>query len=131
MEQMLKDLEVMSIIWDSEKKVIFAKWKKPGTVEQQKEATDLALDLMKSKGVNELLFDPTELGMFRADFKTWLDTIWFPRALKMDLKKIANILPKSELAKMSLDQILTKVNNFQSKYFDNLADAKIWLKSDI
>ena len=45
------------------------------------------------------------------------------------INKIANILPKSELAKMSLDQILTRVNNFQSKYFDNVLEAKIWLKT--
>jgi hypothetical protein len=129
MDQIIKDLEVMSIIWDPDKKVVFAKWKKPGTIEQQKEATDLALDTMAAKGVNELLFDPTELGMFRVEFKTWLDTVWFPRALKLGLNKIANILPKSELAKMSLDQILTKVDNFQSKYFDNLLEAKNWLKA--
>lgn len=109
--------------------VVFAKWKKPGTIEQQKEATDLALDAMKAYGVKEILFDPTELGMFRAEFKTWLDTVWFPNALKLALNKIANILPKSELAKMSLDQVLTKVDNFQSKYFDNVAEAKTWLKS--
>jgi hypothetical protein len=63
MDQIIKDLEVMSIIWDSEKKVVFAKWKKPGTIEQQKEATDIALDTMAAKGVTELLFDPTELGV--------------------------------------------------------------------
>jgi len=129
MDQILKELEVMTIYWDETKKVVFAKWKKPGTIEQQKEATDLALDAMKAYGVKELLFDPTELGMFRAEFKTWLDTVWFPRALGLGLNKIANILPKSELAKMSLDQILTKVDNFQSKYFDNTTDAKTWLKS--
>lgn len=129
MDQILKELEVMTIYWDTDKKVVFAKWKKPGTIEQQKEATDLALDTMKAYGVKELLFDPTELGMFRVEFKTWLDTVWFPRALSLGLNKIANILPKSELAKMSLDQILTKVDNFQSKYFDNLVEAKTWLKS--
>lgn len=129
MEQVLKELEVMTIYWDTDKKVVFAKWKKPGTIEQQKEATDLALDAMKAYGVKELLFDPTELGMFRVEFKAWLDTVWFPRALGLGLNKIANILPKSELAKMSLDQILTKVDNFQSKYFDNVTEAKTWLKS--
>lgn len=129
MDQILKELDVMTIYWDTDNKVVFAKWKKPGTIEQQKEATDLALDAMKAYGVKELLFDPTELGMFRAEFKTWLDTVWFPRALGLGLTKIANILPKSELAKMSLDQVLTKVDNFQSKYFDNITEAKNWLKS--
>lgn len=129
MDQILKELDVMTIYWDTDNKVVFAKWKKPGTIEQQKEATDLALDAMKAYGVKELLFDPTELGMFRAEFKTWLDTVWFPRALGLGLTKIANILPKSELAKMSLDQVLTKVDNFQSKYFDNIPEPKTWLKS--
>ncbi|MBP9887064.1 MAG: hypothetical protein KBF93_12255 [Leptospiraceae bacterium] len=129
MDQILKELDVMTIYWDTDNKVVFAKWKKPGTIEQQKEATDLALDAMKAYGVKALLFDPTELGMFRAEFKTWLDTVWFPRALGLGLTKIANILPKSELAKMSLDQVLTKVDNFQSKYFDNIPEPKTWLKS--
>ena len=80
------------------------------------------------RALNEILFDPRNLGSFRKEFKEWCDTDWFPRALSYGLKRIANLLPTSELAKMSLDQILTKVDNFESQYFDDFDKAAEWLK---
>ena len=58
MDQILKELDVMTIYWDTDNKVVFAKWKKPGTIEQQKEATDLALDAMKAYGLKLQTYYP-------------------------------------------------------------------------
>lgn len=128
MSQKIYESGVMQIVWFSDKRLIFAEWKTPGTIQEQKSATDMTIELMKEKRVNEILFDPRNLGIFRKEFKEWCDTDWFPRALNYGLKRIGNLLPTSELAKMSLDQILTKVENFESQYFDDFDKAAQWLK---
>ncbi|HMY69885.1 MAG TPA: hypothetical protein PL163_24795, partial [Leptospiraceae bacterium] len=69
---------VMQILWYPDRRLLFAEWKIPGTVQEQKAATDMTIELMKEKRVNEILFDPRNLGMFRKEFKEWCDTDWFP-----------------------------------------------------
>ncbi|HMV81224.1 MAG TPA: hypothetical protein PKN56_21480 [Leptospiraceae bacterium] len=42
---------VMQILWYPDRRLLFAEWKIPGTVQEQKAATDMTIELMKEKRV--------------------------------------------------------------------------------
>ena len=41
----------MQILWYPDRRLLFAEWKIPGTVQEQKAATDMTIELMKEKRV--------------------------------------------------------------------------------
>jgi hypothetical protein len=60
----------------------------------------------------------------------WIATDWTPRALRAGLRFFAHVVDKQTLAGMSAEQMYRKVGHiFEMKVFDDMEEAKIWLKS--
>ena len=59
----------------------------------------------------------------------WMAQNWMPRALAAGLRRMALVIPKSALAHMNLEQMLSKVPRsvLQVAYFATVDEARAWL----
>lgn len=59
----------------------------------------------------------------------WVNTHWFPQALKAGLSRLALVIPQSGLAMMNIEDVVSRVRgtNLDVAYFATVAEAKEWL----
>lgn len=60
--------------------------------------------------------------------RDWMLNELLPRAVKGGLRFEAIILPKDVFARLSAQDTIIKLKNYQLRQFDNLQEAKVWLK---
>jgi hypothetical protein len=68
---------------------------------------------------------------FSKEAERWVNEDWFPRAIAAGIKKMAVLIPKSTLGKMSVESVMGKApgTDLTTAYFDNQEAAKKWLIS--
>jgi hypothetical protein len=61
----------------------------------------------------------------------WVNQDWFPRAIAAGLRFMAYVAPRSSVARLSIKQIMSKVNEVEvlQGYFDDLQQARTWLRN--
>jgi hypothetical protein len=62
----------------------------------------------------------------------WVNTHWFPQALKAGLNRLALVIPQSGLAMMNIEDVLSRVRgtNLDVAYFATVGEAKEWLTKE-
>jgi hypothetical protein len=97
-----------------------------------KEHQDIGNEILNSATANragKLIIDTSELKVIRQETQKWIEENWFPRAVKAGIKKMAFVIPKDALGKMSTQNVNQKSGPIEIKYFDNTVIAKAWLSS--
>ena len=69
--------------------------------------------------------------MIQQPDQDWANQVWFPRVLSAGLKRMALVIPASGLAKMNVDDILSRLpgTELDVAYFATLAEARDWLQT--
>lgn len=72
-----------------------------------------------------------DMKVLTQDVQTWLQNVWFPKAIATGLKYFAFVVPKDVFGKMSMENANSQTDEtgIEIQYFDNDAAAKTWLKS--
>lgn len=121
----------VTVSWDESTQAVTVVWKGFVTLDKVRTGLEKALELYQAKGKGKWLADTTQILPFGKEAERWMNEDWFPRAIAAGVKKMALLIPKSSLGKMSLESLMGKVpgTDLTTAYFDNQEAAKKWLIS--
>lgn len=126
------DTTYITIYWDEPTRCVHTEWKAFVAGEQVRTVQNKGLELLIAKRTNRWLGDLREAKVLNKQDQDWISENWLPRAFAAGLRYSAYVVPKSLLAQMSLKAIVSKDKDEkhpERAYFDNLEEAKKWLKS--
>lgn len=121
----------LTIRWDDYSQAVWLEWKSYVEGEQTRIGLDTGLRLFESKRTNRWLADVRLVGPIRQVDQQWVNQDWFPRAIAAGLRFMAYVSPRSSVARLSIKQIMSKVNEVEvlQGYFDDLQQARTWLRN--
>jgi hypothetical protein len=101
------------------------------TTPQFVEIAEQAHILRKQYNSNRQLNDIEDMKVLTQEIQKYLQDTWFPKAVQTGLQYFAFVVPKNVLAVMSMKGANKDADKtgIEIKYFDNLVEAKNWLKS--
>lgn len=120
---------VAFVLWNVELQAVEVQWKAFAKGDEFKEALNKGLELIRQKGASKWLGDTSNMSAISADDQHWSNTDWFPRAISGGIKRMAVVIPKSAIAKMSVQNIVSKFDNLEVHNFGDKSEAVHWLKN--
>lgn len=120
----------LTVSWDEYCQAVRLEWKSYVEGEQARLGLDTGLQLLQRKRAYRWLADVRRLGPVRQVDQQWINQDWFPRAIAAGLRVLATVSPRSAVARLSVKQIMSKVNDVDllNGYFDDLEQARNWLR---
>ncbi len=121
----------LTVHWDEYCQAVRLEWKSYVEGEQAYEGLEAGLALLQRKRTNRWVADVRLLGPVRQVDQKWVNEDWFPRAIAGGLRYLAHVSPKSAIARMSVKQIMSKVNEIDivNHFFDDLEQARTWIRN--
>ena len=87
-----------------------------------------SIELLAQCKTCKLLSDTSQMEVIAIEDQDWSENDWAKRAIAAGLKYNAIVLSMDILSKLSIEYITNHAKVVNVKYFDNVADAKTWLK---
>ena len=121
----------LTVHWDDSCDAVWLEWKSYVEGDPARQGLDRGLDLLRRKRTTRWLADVRLLGPVRQVDQKWINQDWFPRAITAGLRCMATVMPKSSVARLSVKQIMSKVNEVDilTASFDDLDQARAWLRA--
>lgn len=121
----------VTISWDEGLQAVCLEWQGQTYGENLKKGLNNGLNLLAEKKIGKWLADTEKLGVYGKTDEDWINGDWFPRVLKVGLKHMAIVIPKSALARIAVTAQMSKLPEigFEMAYFDNQEAARAWLSS--
>lgn len=97
-----------------------------------KAKTNYIIDLLEKHNTNKVLNDTSGLIANSVENQEWAENVWFPNAIKSGLKYFAFVKSADLIGQVSAEQTNEKAEesgDVEIKYFDEILEAKEWLKS--
>lgn len=120
---------VVNVLWNTELNAVELQWKAFAKGDEFKEALNKGLELVQQKGAKKWLGDTSNMSAISVDDQNWSNTDWFPRAISSGINRMAVVIPKSAIAKMSVQNIVSKFDNLEVHNFGDKSEAIVWLKN--
>lgn len=123
------DSPYLTIRWNEEDGFVEMQWKKLAKGDEFRHGLNMGLNLLIEKKSTKWLADLRELGVVEKNDQIWSNEDWFPRAYAAHIKYMAIVVPQSVFAKMSMNEIMRKVNSEELTiyYHEELNEARNWL----
>ncbi len=100
-------------------------WAKPA---EFRAANDALVTAIVDHHGTKVLGDSRLIKVIQQTDQDWINSDWFPRILAAGLTRMALIIPASGLAKMNIDDMVSRVaNQLDVAYFPTLDEARQWL----
>ena len=129
--QTVKEFPYLLLIWDKESRALISQWRGGFIGRNLKEGLQAALDeYIKHLPDAQWIGDTTDIGVIGNEEQAWIDTEWFPKFLATGVKYMAVVQPKSVVAKMSVDAIVSRIPGTQLTVYNcaTLDEAREWMK---
>ncbi len=129
--QNVKEFPYLKIIWDEETRSMISQWRGGHVGRNIKEGLDATLAEYKKKLPHaQWIGDTTDIGVIGLEEQAWIDKDWFPRFLATEVQFMAVVQPKSAVARLMVDQIVSKVPGTRLTIFNcaGLEEARTWMK---
>jgi hypothetical protein len=121
---------ICSIRADQDARCIFVEWKQYATSAQLRFIHEHIIDLLKRHQIAKVLGDDTALPTIHCDDQKWIVENWLPRAKAAGLKMAANKIPATHFGKVAVESVrLFLSRGILIRAFDNIADARNWLRT--
>ncbi len=121
----------LTITYDEKNKLIHNYWQGMLSVENVKQGATEVLELMKITNCANLLNDNREITGSWNQANDWIETEWMPRALNLGLKQFAHVVSQGVFGALSAQEMHRRVGDrFQMRLFNDINDAKAWLKGN-
>jgi hypothetical protein len=119
---------VAVVRWDMRAQAAHMAWQGWATPEEFRAANDALVEAIKGHRGTKLLGDSRKIRVIKQESQDWVNRDWFPRILAAGLTRMALILPASGLAKMNIDDMVSRVaDQLDVAYFGTLVQAREWL----
>ena len=115
--------------WDPGSGAVFIEWHGWADSTEFALLLEAGLRALKQYHGSRWLADCRNMKTIAQADQDWLDRSWFPRMLAAGLQRMAVLMPKNALAKMSVETILGKVpgTKLEVSYFATVGAAREWL----
>jgi len=120
----------LTIAWDETCEAVLAVSKGYGEGEEMRRALDKGLELLKARNARKWLGDSRDQRVVAEADQRWVHDDWFPRMAEAGLRSAALLVPASAVAGLSINRILRGFGDrLETRYFDDLEQAREWLRS--
>lgn len=89
---------------------------------------DKAIELMARYNTCKMLGDTSRCEIIAVEDQDWTNSNWAKRAIEAGLRYNAIVLSEDIFGRLSIEAITEDAKVVKVKYFDNIAEAKEWLK---
>ena len=120
----------LTIETDNENRWIFADWQGYLTVSNIKEGAEAYTNALAKSGFSRVLNDTRSVRGPWDHSMDWVINVWAPNAAKAGLRYFAMISAPETLADGSAANFYGQLTAFQGQVFDNMADARDWLRQN-
>ena len=119
---------VAMVRWDSPSQSAYIEWQGWATPAEFRAANDALVQAIRYHHSSRVLGDSRRIKVIQKTDQEWVNQDWFPRILAAGLTRLAMVLPASGLAKMNIDELVSRVaDRLDVAYFPTLDDAREWL----
>lgn len=124
------DSTFATIYWNTRLSCVQTHWKGFAEGTSLRETMAKGLELLQSKKSALWLADLRKLGVIGQADQEWISQEWFPRAIKVGLRKRVVVLPEKTIGRMAVTRIVEKINNveLETASFKELEEAYQWLQ---
>jgi hypothetical protein len=124
----------ITIDWDDQTECVVSTMKGFAEGKAYRKALDKGLELLERHGSNKWLGDMRNGAVMNQDDLAWVQNDWRPRATKAGLCWTALVMKDQALARMQIDRLTKTIErvegrNIETAYFDDVDEAKAWLRS--
>ncbi len=118
-----------TITYDPELHCVISKWNGYASSNQFRAICERMLEMLQQYDAKKSLSDNREMSIISAPDQEWILRDFMPRLLETGYYASGTILPVNHFAKVSLDEIVSKIDEkeVKIKYFSKLIDAKEWI----
>lgn len=119
--------------WEEDVKAVRAEWTTFSIkLDQFKEILDFYLNYASEKKIKNWIVDSANtVGFVSDEINAWLQSEWFPLALKKGITAFITIVPKSAITQLSNDSWQATIGEgFTVLNVANLDEAKKWIKEN-
>ena len=122
---------VVRIHWDSEIHGVWAEWLRFAANNDFREPLMEGYNLLVEKKSKRWIADTRSLGPMTPEDQDWLNSFWFPQMIKGGLRAMAIMVPRKVVTQLSVKRVMSKIDgkDLATSYFDDLEDARRWLKT--
>lgn len=123
------DKPFLAIHWDNTIRTVIMEWKGFAQGADFREGLDTGLQTVIDHNGSRWLADLRQIGVVSQVDQKWSNEDWFPRAIQGGVRYMALVIPHSALARMSVNQIMNKVEGIGlvTHHFDSTDEARRWL----
>ena len=117
------------ISWDEVNQAVVLVWKGFAPLEKTQLVLNKVLEVLAQKKGYKFLADSRNMLAFNKEVEEWMLHDWVPRSKAANLKITAYIVPKSAMTRTSLRGMQGRTGIQTVAHFDNVEEAKSWLRS--
>jgi hypothetical protein len=125
--------KIYHIYFDPELNSVVMEWDGYATSRQFRDGTELMLDTLISNNTHKVLADIRNMTLIGMEDQHWLEHAFLPRAIGSGFRAIAILRPKHYFNKVAVESVSYKVDRkkLNITFFDNIAEAREWLKQQL
>jgi hypothetical protein len=125
----LADNPICAVSLDDDVPCICVQWRGYATSAQFRFVHECLIGLIERNRISKILGDNTALVSVTSEDQDWIISDWTPRAIAAGLRLAASKSPKGYYGRTSVDRIQAFISpQLRIRSFDNLADARTWLR---
>jgi hypothetical protein len=119
---------VALVKWDPPSQSAHMEWQGWAKPDEFRAANDALLEAIKDHHGSRILGDSRRIRVIQKSDQDWVNQDWFPRILAAGLNRMALVMPASGLAKMNIDDMVSRVaDQLDVAYFATMNEARQWL----
>ncbi len=119
---------VALVKWDAAARAAHMQWLGWATPAEFRAANDALVTAIVEHHATKVLGDSRLIRVIQQTDQNWINSDWFPRILAAGLTRMALVIPASGLAKMNIDDMVSRVaDQLDVAYFATLDEARQWL----
>jgi hypothetical protein len=119
---------VAVVRWDPAAKAAHMEWQGWAKPAEFQAANNALIHAIVDHHGSKVLGDSRRIKVIQQTDQDWINREWFPRILAAGLTRMALVIPASGLAKMNIDDMVSRVaEQLDVAYFATLDEARAWL----
>ena len=128
-EQIYFNLPGVAVVrWDAPSAGAHIEWQGWAKPAEFRAANNALVQAIQDHRGSRVLGDSRQIKVIQKSDQDWVNEDWFPRILAAGLTRMALVLPVSGLAKMNIDDMVSRVaDQLDVAYFATLGEAREWL----
>jgi hypothetical protein len=126
------DEKYVTIWWNPDIQSVHVEWRAWANTDEIRAALEKGLKALRDHHATRWLADCLRRRVVQEDAQEWLDQSWLPQARALGLRRMAVVLPVSEVSKGTVEDLVAKYSatEVETRKFATVEEARSWLAED-